>query len=189
MMSASTVKCSVYIATSVDGFIARPDGSIDWLQRPEYATTELQGLRYEDFIATVDTLVMGRKTFEQVLTFEQWPYEGVPVVVLSHRSLAIPEQLAGKVRLMNGVPAEIVAQLGVEGKQHLYIDGGKTIQRFLEAGLIDELTITRVPIVLGAGIGLFGDPAPEQRLELLECSVSANGFVQVRYARVRPHKS
>ncbi|PDV99292.1 deaminase [Candidatus Chloroploca asiatica] len=187
-MSASTVKCSVYIATSVDGFIARPDGSIDWLQRPEYATTELQGLRYEDFIATVDTIVMGRKTFEQVLTFEHWPYEGVPVVVLTGGRLAVPAQLEGKVRLMNGAPAELVARLGAEGKQHLYIDGGKTIQHFLEAGLIDELTITRVPLVLGAGIGLFGEPGPEQRLHLLGCSVSANGFVQVRYARVRPHR-
>lgn len=119
-----TLKCSVYIATSVDGFIARPDGDIDWLHRPEYADLPTPGLTYDDFIATVDTLVMGRNTFEKALSFDPWPYVGLPVVVLSHRPLDIPVALAAAVRQMAGSPAEVVAQLAAEGRQHLYIDGG-----------------------------------------------------------------
>ncbi len=176
------IKCSVYIATSIDSFIAGPNGDIDWLNRPEYVATEMQGLRYEDFISTVDALVMGRNTYEKVLTFDTWPYGETPVVVLSSREITIPEEARHTVRLEAGAPQAIVTKLAAEGKKHLYIDGGVTIQRFLAARLIDEITITRIPILLGTGIPLFGVIGVEQKLRLLHAIPSDNGFVQERYA-------
>ncbi|MFQ6676031.1 MAG: dihydrofolate reductase family protein [Fidelibacterota bacterium] len=106
----------------------------------------LEGLSYDDFISTVDALVMGRNTFDKVLSFGRWPYEGIPVVVLSSRELDIPPHLKGAARAESGTPAELVSMLESEGRQHLYIDGGVTIQRFLQAGLIHEITITRIPV-------------------------------------------
>jgi dihydrofolate reductase len=175
------VKCSVFIAASVDGFIAGPQGELDWLVRPEFAPEEIKGLSYADFIVTVDALVMGRNSFEKVLTFESWPYENTPVIVLTHRMLELPEALQGKVKGLSGSPEEIIVQLGAEGRRHLYIDGGKTIQQFLGAGLIDELTITRIPILLGAGIPLFDGSYPLQSLRLISSVASENGVVQDRY--------
>jgi dihydrofolate reductase len=179
-------KCSVYIAASVDGFIAKPGGDIEWLERPEYAAADMKGLRYEEFISTVDAIVMGRHSFEKVLAFTSWPYEGTPVIVLSSKALPIPDHLNSKVRVLAGTPEQIVSQLASEGKKHLYIDGGITIQRFLEAKLIDEITITRIPILLGSGIPLFGSTGGEQRLRLIEAVSSPNGFVQERYAVQAP---
>ncbi|EPQ1331019.1 dihydrofolate reductase [Serratia ureilytica] len=173
------MKCSVYIATSVDGFIAGPDGDIDWLLRPEYAVSLLNGLSFEAFIADIDALVMGRHTYEKVRAFPEWPYGELPVVVLSTQPAP---HGAEPVRWMSGEPASVVARLAEAGCRHLYIDGGQTVQRFLQAGLIDELTITRVPLLLGGGIPLFGVDAPEQRLRLLAVTQSDNGFVQERYA-------
>lgn len=175
------MKCSVYIATSADGFIAKPDGDIEWLLRPEYADAAKVGLVYSEFISTVDAIVMGRHSYEKVLTFDEWYYEGTEVVVLTSRDLTAPEKLTGKVRFESGSPNEIVAKLEKEGKNHLYIDGGITIQRFLEAKLIDELTITVIPILLGKGIPLFGDTGTELPLELMDVSTSPNGTVQKRY--------
>ena len=184
-----TVKCSVFIAASVDGFIAGPQGELDWLIRPEYAPEKIEGLSYAEFIATVDALVMGRNTFETVMTFEPWPYESTPVIVLTHRILEMPEALQGKVRVLSGSPEEIVARLGAEGKRHLYIDGGKTIQQFLRAGLIDELTITRIPILLGAGIPLFDGSYLLHSLRLIASVASENGVVQDRYQVMRGNGS
>lgn len=175
------VKCSVYIAASVDGFIARSDGGIDWLHRPEYSASNMECLPYDEFISTVDAIVMGRHTFEVVLAFGDWPYEGLPVVVLSSRTLEIPPALRGKAWVDSGEPAQVVARLGVAGKRHLYIDGGVTIQRFLRANLIDEIIITRIPILLGGGVPLFGSIGAEIPLRLVFALSSPNGFVQVRY--------
>ncbi|HYD96560.1 MAG TPA: dihydrofolate reductase family protein [Noviherbaspirillum sp.] len=179
------MKCSVYIAASVDGFIARPDGDIEWLHHPDYAEAKLNGLSYDDFISTVDGIVMGRYTFEKALSFGFWPYEGKPVIVLSSRGVAIPGELEGKVSLCSGSPDEIVEKLGTQGFNHLYIDGGITIQRFLNTGLINELTITRIPILLGRGIPLFHHGEKEQTLRLISADVSENGFVQERYEVLR----
>lgn len=175
------IECSVYIATSVDGFIAQLDGGIAWLARPEYAASPIQGLSYEAFIATVDAIVMGKNTFNKVLTFGTWPYENIPVVVLSSSTLDIPAQLQDKVQHAFGSPASIAQQLAEQGLRHVYIDGGVTIQRFLHAGLIDTLTITRIPVLLGSGIPLFQAAPTEQRLQLIEVNASENGFVQERY--------
>lgn len=179
------MKCSVYIATSIDGYIARPDGDIEWLHLPQYAEAKLNGLTYEEFIGGVDALVMGRHSFEKVLSFGFWPFEGKQVVVLSSSPLAIPPHLAGKVEHRNAPPEVLAAHLESEGRRHLYIDGGVTIQRFLDAGLISEITITRIPVLLGSGIPLFQQGEREHALRLLAATVSDNGFVQERYEVVR----
>ncbi|MGY2265247.1 dihydrofolate reductase family protein [Pseudomonas sp. SDO5561_S422] len=174
-------KCSVFIAASVDGFIARPDGDIEWLHRPEYEGSELNGVTYEHFIASVDALVMGRKTLEKVLSFPEWPYEDFPVFALSHQSLELPEHLKGKVEVVSQDVNALVAELAERGMKHLYIDGGQTIQQFLEAGLIDEMIITRIPVVLGQGIPLFSQSGSGHELRHIGTYASDNGFVQSRY--------
>ena len=176
------IKCSVFIAASIDGFIARPDGDIEWLHRPEYESSGLNGITYESFIATVDGLVMGRKTLEKVLSFPEWPYEGTPVIALSHQTLQIPAHLQDKVEVLAADVSTLVEQLAERGMKHLYIDGGQTIQAFLEAGLLNELIITRIPILLGQGIPLFGQIGHECELRHIDTWASDNGFVQSRYA-------
>lgn len=128
---------------------------------------------------------MGRKTFETACDFPEWPYEGRTVVVLSERELALPPRLYGKVVADGGAPAAIVARLAADGHRHLYIDGGLTIRRFLAAGLITELTLTRVPVLLGDGLPLFAADGAGGQLEHLQTSAAANGLVQSRY-RVLP---
>ncbi|KMM99587.1 MULTISPECIES: dihydrofolate reductase family protein [Pseudomonas] len=175
------IKCSVFIAASVDGFIAREDGDIEWLHSPEYECPALNGLSYEDFMSSIDALVMGRKTLDKVLSFPEWPYADKAVIVLSRLGVSLPEPLQGKVEVLAGEPADIVAQLAARGMKHLYIDGGQTVQAFLAAGLINELVITRIPVLLGRGIPLFGPLGTEQKLRLIDSAMSDNGFVQSRY--------
>jgi len=177
-----SIKCSVYIAASIDGFIAKPGGDIEWLNRPEYAASKLKGLSYDDFIATIDVLIMGRHSFEKVLSFDHWPYENILVVVLTSRELEIPEHLQGKVKIESGQPDAILSRLSSQNFSHFYIDGGITIQRFLTAKRINEITITWIPILLGGGIPLFGILDAEQPLQLIEAIPSENGFVQLRYS-------
>ncbi|NMX64497.1 dihydrofolate reductase [Pseudomonas sp. WS 5059] len=176
------IKCSVFIAASIDGFIARPDGDIEWLHRPKYESSGLNGITYDSFIATVDALVMGRKTLEKVLSFPEWPYEGTPVIALSHKTLEIPVHLQGKVEVLAVDVSTLVEQLAERGMKHLYIDGGQTIQAFLEAGLLNELIITRIPILLGQGVPLFSQDGREYDLRHIDTCASDNGFVQSRYA-------
>lgn len=178
------IKCSAFIASSIDGFIARPDGDIEWLHKPEYAQEDGFDFGYSAFMESVDALVMGRNSFEKVLTFDPWPYEDTPVVVLTSRDLDIPEKLKGKVHLESGKPEEIAERLSLKGYKHLYIDGGVTIQRFLRAGLINEITITQIPVLLGDGISLFGSIGTEIQLKLEQTSGAHNGFVQSKYRLV-----
>jgi dihydrofolate reductase len=176
-----SIRCSAFVATSVDGFIARPDGDVGWLHRQEYADSDAGGFGYDEFIGSVDVLVMGRASFEKVLSFSEWPYEKLPVVVLSRRNLVIPSHLLGQVRVENLAPGELVAQLEREGARHLYIDGGITIQGFLKAGLLHEITITQVPLILGSGIPLFGSTGVELPLRHRRTTSFGNGFVQTTY--------
>lgn len=176
-----SIKCSVYVATSVDGFIAREDGDIDWLHNPAYAVADGGDLGYGEFINSVDVMVMGSASFEKVLSFGEWPYEETPVIVLSRRDLVIPSPLYGKIRVENLVPCELVSQLEREGARHLYIDGGKTIQGFMKAGLIHEITITQIPIILGRGIPLFGSLGVERSLLHQATKSFSNGFVQTTH--------
>jgi dihydrofolate reductase len=169
------MKASVFIATSVDGFIARADGGLDWLPA---GGGEEHG--YEAFIATVDALVIGRKTYETVLTFDAWPYGAKPVYVLSTSALAASPRGA-VVEHMSGPPVDVVAALTSRGVRHAYVDGGITIQRFLQAGLIQRLIITRVPVLLGAGIPLFGVTERDILLTHVETRQFASGLVQSEY--------
>ena len=167
---------SVFVGTSLDGFIARPNGDFDFL--PE-GGGEPHG--YEEFMAGVDALVIGRKTFEKVLTLGAWPYGDKRVVVLSSRPVELSAAVGGVVEQMAGTPAEIVAQLTDSGAHHLYIDGGITIQEFLRAGLIQRLIITRVPVLIGEGISLFGTLPHDFRLRHVATRQYPSGLVQSEY--------
>ncbi len=175
-----SIKASVFIATSLDGFIARANGGLDWLTSVESAPTE-QDYGYHDFMDTVDTIVMGRNTFELVLTFDTWPYSGKKVVVLSSRPPAIPPHLMDSVEWLSLPPQHLIERLAAQGATHLYVDGGKTIQGFLNAGLINELIITRVPILIGTGVPLFGPLNHDIKLTHIATRQFENGFVQSRY--------
>ena len=169
------MKASVFIGTSLDGFIARANGELDFLPP---GGGEPHG--YDEFMATVDALVIGRKTFETVLTFEAWPYGEKPVFVLSTRPLTTPP-LGAMVERMSGAPADILSQLAARGIRHVYVDGGITIQRFLQAGLIQRLIITRVPVLIGDGIPLFGSLQRDIQLEHVATRQYASGLVQSEY--------
>lgn len=170
------IKASVFIATSLDGFIARQDGSLDWLPADG---GEPHG--YDEFIATVDAIVMGRKTFEKVLTFKAWPYGKTPVFVLTTRPLPLNPRLLGSVETMADRPPEVVRRLARAGLHRLYLDGGRTIQGFLRAGVVDEITITRVPVLLGGGVPLFGALPADVRLRHVDTRAFPSGLVQTTY--------
>ncbi|PYS26138.1 MAG: deaminase [Acidobacteria bacterium] len=169
------MKASVFVGTSLDGFIARVNGDFDFLPP---GGGEPHG--YDEFIASVDALVIGRKTFETVLTFDTWPYGEKPVFVLSTRALA-SAPAGAVVERMSGDPAEIVSKLDARGIRHVYVDGGITIQRFLQAGLIQRLIITRVPVLIGAGIPLFGAVPRDILLKHVGTRQYASGLVQSEY--------
>lgn len=177
---ASPLVCSVFIATSVDGFIARENGSVDWL--PE--TPEEHG--YDAFIATIDAHVIGRETFQWVLDYGgPWLFTK-PVVVLTSREppAGLPAD-AKDLEFMGGDPGDVVARLAERGWKSVYVDGGVTIQRFLEAGLITRMTITRVPVVLGRGRPLFGPTPRDIRLEHVGTKSYASGLVTSEYRVAR----
>ena len=169
------MKASVFVGTSLDGFIARPNGDFDFLPP---GGGEPHG--YDEFMATVDALVIGRKTFETALAFDAWPYAEKPVFVLSTRPLA-PAPAGAVVEHLSGEPADIASQLDARGIRHVYVDGGVTIQRFLGAGLIQRLIITRVPVLIGAGIPLFGPTPRDIRVTHVATRQYASGLVQSEY--------
>jgi dihydrofolate reductase len=167
---------SVFIGTSVDGFIARVNGDLDFLPA---GGGEPHG--YDEFMASVDALVIGRKTFDTVLAYPEWPYGKKRVVVLSSRPLDFSRVREGVVEQMSGVPAEIVSKLAGRGVKHIYVDGGITIQAFLRAGLIQRLIITRVPVLIGEGIPLFGALPSDVRLKHVATRHYPSGLVQTEY--------
>ena len=173
------VKASVFIGTSVDGFIARANGDLGFLPP---GGGEPHG--YDEFMSTVDALVIGRNTFETVLTFDSWPYGEKPVFVLSTRPLPTPP-LGAVVERMSGDPADVVSRLATRGLQHIYVDGGITIQQFLQAGLIQRLIITRVPVLIGTGIPLFGPLPSDVVLKHVVTRQYASGLVQSEYVVCR----
>ena len=173
----------VYIATSLDGYIAAPDGNLDWLETVPAPPGD--DLGYSEFINRVQAVVMGRLTFETVVGFNiGWPYP-VPGLVLSTTLKTLPEGFAEHVHLTGGEPHAIVAQASALGYENLYIDGGNTIQRFLQAELIDELIVTDIPILLGGGDPLFGRLQLPQVFELVATDVLADHLVKRRYQRKR----
>ena len=175
-----TTTYSVFIAVSLDGFIARPNGDIDWLNAAGSDAGD-EDYGYRAFMDSVDTLVLGRKTYELALSFPHWPYTGKRVVVLSTGSPRVPDSLSSSVEIMSCPPAECASRLAQSGARHVYVDGGRTIQGFLAAGLIHDLTITRLPVLIGMGLPLFGELAHDITLEHIESKSYPNGFVQSRY--------
>ncbi len=163
---------AVFIATSLDGYIARLDGDLGWLTSAE----GLGDTGYERFMAGVDLLVMGRATYEKVLTFESWPYDGRTVFVLSTRLATADDRIQVYASL-----SELVEAIVATGARRVYVDGGKVIQSFLRAGLIDEMTITRAPVLLGEGLPLFGLTEHDVSLRHRATRVLGEGFVQSTY--------
>ena len=167
---------TVFVGVSVDGFLARKDGKLDFL--PE-GGGEPHG--YDEFIKTVDAVVIGRNTFEVVLGFGGWFYGKKRVVVLSSKPVDLSVVQGGVVEQMRGEPAEIVAKLEATGAKHLYVDGGITVQRFLRAGLVSRLVVTRVPVLIGEGIPLFGSLPRDVGLEHVATQSYKSGLVKSEY--------
>jgi dihydrofolate reductase len=176
------VKVSVYIATSLDGFIARTDGSLDWLDEANVSVPSDEDFGFAEFISSVDTLVMGRKTYEKVLSFEDWGYGTTPVVVLSSRPIEVPSDLRTTVTGSAESPHSLYDRLSREGVKHIYVDGGATIRGFLADGLVDEITVTQIPVLLGEGRPLFGPLRHDIALDLVESRSFESGFVQSKYS-------
>jgi dihydrofolate reductase len=175
---SARARCSVFIATSLDGFIARPDGRIDWLSvvaRPG------EDYGYRRFFGTVDTMVIGRKTYEAALAFGDWPYAGKRCVVMSRSALG-PKHGA---EVYSGAPEPLVDRLTSEGAKRIYVDGGSVIRQFIAAGLVTDMVVSIVPVLLGDGIPLFGPSGPEVRLELVESRSFKSGLAQLEYRIVR----
>jgi len=168
-----------YIAQSLDGYIAGPNGEIDWLHDVE--NPESSDFGFTKFFEQIDALVMGRKTFEKVATFDEWPYNK-PVYVISSTVTSLPSKYYGKVILLNLKPSEIVEKLESDGLTNLYIDGGSLIQSFLSEDLIDKLIITTIPILLGDGIALFGKLESCIILNYESTEVFVNQLVQTTYS-------
>ena len=176
------MKISVFVGISVDGFLARRNDALDFL---DAGGSEPHG--YDEFIATVDTHLIGRRTFEVVLGFGGWAYGEKRVVVLSSAALDLSKVRGRNVEQMSGEPADIAAKLAASGAQHVYVDGGITVQRFLRAGLVDHLTVTRVPILIGDGIPLFGALDHDVLLEHIATQTYAGGLVKTEYeVKARP---
>ncbi len=171
----------VYIAASLDGYIARKDGDISWLN--EIPNPEGGDFGFGEFLKKIDAIVMGRNTFEKVLEFGFWPYD-LPVFVLSHTLKNLPEEFTHKVEIVEGGPAAVIELLGSRNLHNLYIDGGKTIQSFLEEGLIDDLIITKIPILLGDGIPLFGILPKEQKFTHISTEILISSLVRSWYKKI-----
>jgi dihydrofolate reductase len=170
------MRASVFVGTSVDGFIARRNGDFDFL--PE-GGGEPHG--YVEFMASVDVLVIGRHTFEKVLTFDQWPYADKRVVVLSSRAIDCSSVPGAIIEHMSGSPEEITRRLAAGGASHAYVDGGITVQRFLRARQIQRLIVTRVPVLIGEGIPLFGSLPRDLRLRHVLTQTYPSGLVKSEY--------
>lgn len=182
------MKCSVFIATSVDGFIAKEDGSVDWLEtagNPDANMGDRADMGFNSFIESVDCMIMGRGTLEVLsgfdLTTEQWPYRNARVIGLSNTLTEPPDNLSDRVEMYSGDLRELVASLEKEGYLHAYVDGGKTVQSFLDLKLIDEMVLTRAPVILGGGIPLFGKTGRSTKLVNLKAEAFPNDFVQLHY--------
>lgn len=173
------MKVIVYIATSLDGFIARKNGDIDWLPADEPESNEDYG--FWEFFNTVDALVMGKNTFEKVLSFGIWPYKDKKVIVVSKSIKKLPAIENANLQLVRGDTSDVFNQLKQSGYQKIYLDGGKLIQSFLRDNLIDELIISKIPVLIGDGIPLFGKLDNDIKLEVLHSQAFKNGLVQTHY--------
>ncbi|MDD3444019.1 MAG: dihydrofolate reductase family protein [Zavarzinia sp.] len=171
-------RVSVFIAVSLDGFIARTDGGIEWLAMVEDEHGEDYG--YGEFFADCDVVVMGRNTFDMVAGFDPWPYAGKRVIVLSRRDADLPEGA----EIRQGPVAELLLALAEDGAKRIYIDGGDTIRQALAEDLVDDMTLSHIPVMLGRGLPLFGPEVPHGRWQLLGARHFPTGLVQATYRRL-----
>ena len=167
-------KISAFIASSLDGYIARPDGKLDWLERIHLPHEDFG---YYAFLKSVDTLIIGRKTYETASGAEEWPYKGKAVVVLSHTMNSVRDEAS----LFCGNLHFLVSKLFSEGSTHIWVDGGATLSQFLEAKMVDQLTLSVVPVLLGDGIPLFHKLKQELSCQLKGTRSFPNGLVQMQY--------
>lgn len=180
------MKCSVFIATSADGYIATHDGGVDWLHTAGNLEADMgdEDMGFNDFMNSVDCMIMGRRCMEMIsnmnLTPEQWIYGDMPIFVLSNTVKEAPENLQGKVEMYSGGINELISRLEKDGYKHAYIDGGTTITSFLNQGLINEMIITKAPILLGEGLPLFGKINKTLKLENTEVKSFPNDWYQFR---------
>lgn len=172
------MKTSVFVGTSVDGFIARRDHTFAFLSAG--GEFDGDGNGYNAFFATVDGLVMGRTTYDVMAALPTWFYGTKPVFVLSHREIGAAPAGA-VVERVSGLPAAILAELAARGHRHVYIDGGVTIQQFLRAGLVNRIVVTQVPVLIGTGIPLFGPVDHDILLEHVATRVIGGAAVQSEY--------
>lgn len=175
------MKTSVYIGTSLDGFIAKKDGNIDWLT--QYASDEAMHA-YEEFMSGIDAIVIGRGTYETILSFPSWPYDK-KAFVLSSSLKELPDTLKDKATLLSKTPVDLLNYLTEMGFSSLYIDGGKVIQSFLKEDLIDDLIIAKIPLLIGNGIPLFGFLSHNLKFIHLRTETQSNGLVRSYYKRER----
>ena len=182
------MKCSVYIATSADGYIATPDGGVDWLHTAGNLEVDMgsEDMGFQSFMDSVDCMIMGRKCMEIIssmnITPEQWPYGDVRIIVLSNTVKEPPENLSEKIEMYSGDIQELIIKLESSGIKHAYIDGGSTITSFINLKLINEMTITKIPVLLGGGIPLFGKINKSVKLENAKASAFPNDFIQIKYS-------
>ena len=176
----------VFIATSLDGFISDRNGKIDWLNSIPNPSENDMG--YKEFYSQIDALLMGRNTFETILGFDiEWPYDK-PVFVLSNSLNSIPKIIDDKVFLVRGELKSIIHTINNKGYKNLYIDGGNTIQSLLNEDLIDELTITTFPLLLGGGAKLFTSIPNQLNFELIKTTTFLDQITQNTYSRKRENK-
>lgn len=177
------ISAHVFIATSLDGYIARPDGDIGWLLQRDFPDED-HG--YGDFIADKDVIVMGRGSYEKVLGFDSWPYDR-PVLVLSKQlaGTPVPETLREHVRFSSAAPADAMAELESQGVRRVYVDGGQLVQSFIRAGLVEDMVLTTVPVLIGAGRPLFGALPRDLDLALVASRSFPSGLVQSTYRFVK----
>lgn len=173
-MMKNRPKISVYIAMSIDGYIARKDGNLDWLH---YGHTGDEDYGFKNFFDSVDALILGRNTYQVVSSFEEWPYKGKRVIVLSRHIKEVREEA----ELFSGELPDLLSRLHADNIKHVWVDGGVTVSKFLEAGLVDEMTISIIAMVLGSGIPLFSEMNREHECRLISAKPYPSGLVQLKY--------
>lgn len=181
------MKCSVFIATSADGYIATIDGGVEWLEtsgKTDVDLGEQSDMGFNNFIASVDCMIMGRGCMEKIASFnltpEQWPYGDIRVIALSSTK-DVPKNLRTKVELYSGDIHILISELENVGLKHAYVDGGATINSFLNEKLINEITVTQAPILLGEGKPLFGNTNQQIKLENADAIAFPNDYIQIKY--------
>lgn len=176
------VKVSIFIGTSLDGFIARDNGDIDWLNDANKKVTPGEDFGFNSFLESVDLIIMGRKTFEQVIPFDRWPYKDTKMIILTSNNIEVPEKLKKTVTTSDmSSPEQLIKELPDQSTNHIYVDGGIVIQDFLSAKLVDEITVTIVPILIGKGKSFSGLLTKDLSLQHLKTTVYDFGFVQNKY--------